>query len=69
MRTWPAIIVVAAGLPSRLSLRGCGDIVIIRSRVANAITILARGAGEFAVGVEHAGEGWSCGEAEDSDYD
>jgi hypothetical protein len=58
MRTWLAIIVVAAGLPSR-SLRGRRDIVIIRSRVAIANTIPARGAGEFAVGVEHAGKGRS----------
>jgi hypothetical protein len=56
--TFAAIAVVKTGLPSR-SLRGDIVISIIRSRVAYANTILARGAGQLAVSVEHTGEGRS----------
>jgi hypothetical protein len=46
--TLAAIAVVKTGLPSR-SLRGDIVISIIRSRVADANTILARGAGQLVL--------------------
>jgi len=55
MSTMAAITVVEAGLPICL-IRGD---MLIRSRVADANTILARGAGQLAVGIKHAGEGRS----------